>query len=273
MIVVDNGSTDRTREIAETYEVTVLRDDTKNVSGLRNLGARRSEGDILAFVDADCIVSKDWLKHAATYFDDTETSAWGAPPALPEDSTWIQRTWYLVRQKEKDVQEVDWLESMNLFVRKDQFLIVNGFNETLVTCEDVDFCYRIREYGRIISDDALGVIHLGEAGTLKEFIKKEIWRGQSNFHGIRSHGLSLKELPSLCVPAYFGIFLPAFFIGSVVFADPIWLIIGLLFYLLPSAGVIFKVSKKKIKPMSLLRLLFLIQIYFFFRTVAVLKRW
>jgi len=271
VIVVDNGSTDRTREIAETYKVTILRDDTKNVSGLRNLGARRSKGDILAFVDADCIVSKDWLKNAAKYFDDTETAAWGAPPALPEDSTWVQRTWYLVRQKEKDIQEVDWLESMNLFVRKDQFLFVNGFNETLVTCEDVDFCYRIREYGRIISDSMLRVVHLGEARTLREFIKKEIWRGQSNFHGIRSHGLSMKELPSLCIPVYFGIFLPAFLIGSVVFTEPIWLMIGLFFYLLPSAALLFKMRRKKVNMMSLFRLLFLMQIYFFSRTVAAVK--
>ena len=41
---------------------------------------------------------------------------------------------------------------MNIIVRKAQFLDVGGFNESLITCEDVDFCYRISKFGKILSD-------------------------------------------------------------------------------------------------------------------------
>lgn len=271
VIVVDNGSTDSTRDIAALYGAKVLVDDTKNVSGLRNLGMSHAGGEILAFIDADCVAGKSWLKNAGIYVDMMDIAAWGAPPALPKESTWVQRTWYLVRQKEKMVQEVDWLETMNLFVRKDHFTGIGGFNEGLVTCEDVDFCYRIRKYGKIISDSRLEVIHLGEAKTLKEFMKKEIWRGKSNLSGLRSHGFSLKELPSLSIPLYFGVFLPLSFLGSVIFKSPVWFIANLGFYLLPSVVVIFKVRQKDINFSALLRLLFLIQVYFFSRTVAVAR--
>ena len=272
IIVVDNGSTDRTREIARSFGVRLLRDDTKNVSGLRNYGVANSKGDILAFVDADCIVSKDWLKNALKYFEAMDVVAWGAPPTPPENPTWVQKTWYLVRQKSEMIQNVDWLESMNLFVRKDQFLAVGGFNESLVTCEDVDFCYRLSKYGRITSDSQIEVIHLGEAPTVKIFIKKEIWRGHSNLSGFRSHGLSLKEIPSLVMPLYFGVFLPIFYFGALIFLNPIWLAAGLLFYLFPSASVLFKLRKKKLDLIEATRLLFLVQIYFLSRTVAVLKK-
>ena len=272
VIVVDNGSIDRTREIAKSYGTEVLCDDSMNVSGLRNLGANQSNGDILAFVDADCIVSEEWIKNASKYFDNMAVVAWGAPPVLPKESTWVQQTWYLVRQKENQVQEVDWLESMNLFVRKDLFMEIRGFNEDLITCEDVDFCYRIRKYGKIFSDSSIQVIHRGEARTVKEFVKKEIWRGRSNLSGILSHGFSLKELPSLFIPLYFGVFLPILFLSFIVFLNSVWLAAGLLLYLLPSAAVLLKMRKKKINALVLLRLLFLIQIYFFARTIAVLKR-
>ena len=99
VIVVDNGSTDRTREIAQSFGATVLLDYTKYVSGLRNLGARDAKGEILAFVDADCTVSPDWLQTASQYFDANEVVAWGAPPDIPEDATWVQSSWYLIRKK------------------------------------------------------------------------------------------------------------------------------------------------------------------------------
>jgi len=61
VLLVDNGSTDRTVEIAHSYNAKVLVDGTSNVSGLRNLGAQHAKGELLAFVDADCIVHEDWI--------------------------------------------------------------------------------------------------------------------------------------------------------------------------------------------------------------------
>ena len=115
VIVVDNGSTDQTREIADSYGAKVLRDDTINVSGLRNLGANESTGDILAFVDADCIVSEEWLRNASVYFNDMEVVAWGGPPVPPQDASWVQKTWFLITQKENKVQDVGWLGTIDLF--------------------------------------------------------------------------------------------------------------------------------------------------------------
>ena len=121
IIVIDNGSTDRTRDIVKSCNVKLLRDDNLTVSGLRNLGVEHASGDILAFVDADCIVTVSWLKFASVYCNQANVAAWGAPPEIPERATWVQQTWFIIRQKEYDIQEVDWLESMNFFVRKKDF--------------------------------------------------------------------------------------------------------------------------------------------------------
>jgi len=266
VIVVDNGSTDRTFEIAASFDVILLQDSTKNVSGLRNLGSKQASGDILAFVDADCVVAQDWLSKAEKYFDDSSVAAWGSPPEPPEDSTWVQRAWFVVRQKDRDAEFVDWLESMNLFVRKDLFAKAGGFDESLITCEDVDLCYRLSKYGKIVSDSSLKVIHLGEAATVKEFFKKEVWRGAGNFRGALRHGLSLKELPSLAIPLYFGIFIPITFAWAISYAGGYIVALSLVLIFAPGIGAMIKTRNKQASALTRFQLLFLIHIYFLART-------
>ncbi len=268
IVVVDNGSTDRTKEIAERFGSIVLCDESLNVSGLRNLGVAESSGEIITFVDADCVVTKEWLNNASTYFYDLSIAAWGSPPAPPDNATWVQKTWYLVRKKHDQVQDVDWLESMNLFVRKDLFSSIGGFDKSLVTCEDVDFCYRIGERGRIVSDSRIEVIHLGEAATIREFVRKETWRGKSNLNGIFAHGFRVKEIPSLVLPLYFGVFIPALLLLSFVLLDPRCLIATFILYVIPSFSVLHKVRGKNINVVELFRLIYLSQFYFLARTLS-----
>ena len=274
IIVVDNGSTDKTIKIAQAFGATVFVNSTKNISGLRNLGASKSTGTVLAFVDADCVVEKCWLRKAAIYFDDYYVAAWGCPPIIPENSSWVQKTWFFVRQKRDQKEEVAWLETMNLFVRKKQFIKIGCFCESLVTCEDVDISYRIAEFGKIIADNRIVVTHFGEAATLKQFLKKEIWRGKSNFDGVKKHGLFRKEIPSLIIPLYFGLILPVSLVMYLVKLTSIFGITLFFIYTMPIAIAVLKVfkTKKDVSIINLIRLSILVQIYFFARTVAVLKR-
>jgi glycosyltransferase involved in cell wall biosynthesis len=66
VIVVDDGSSDGTAEAAEAAGATVLRpadgaDVGGNPAAARNLAARRAVGDILVFLDADCLPTEGWL--------------------------------------------------------------------------------------------------------------------------------------------------------------------------------------------------------------------
>ncbi len=271
IIVVDNGSTDKTPYIAERFGAVVLKNAAATVAGLRNHGAALAKGDILAFIDADCTVASDWLKNAEPYFDDRSVAAWGAPPIVPDDANWIQTTWFLLRQKPEIVQTVEWLESMNLFVRTPLFHKVKGFNEELMTCEDVDFSYRIGKLGRIVSDQRITVIHWGEADSIFGFIRKEIWRGRGNLDGILSHGISLTELPSLSIPVLFGVILPCLYVAALTTRHPTVLASIFFFYCIPNIGAFIKIHGKTDRVITILRFLFLMQFYFYARTVGVLS--
>jgi len=62
IIVIDNGSTDGTVELLKNYPAIVIKNDTKNLSHLFNLGWRNASGDIIAYLNDDAEVEKQWLE-------------------------------------------------------------------------------------------------------------------------------------------------------------------------------------------------------------------
>ena len=202
IIVVDNGSTDHTVDIAIEKGAQIYVKPELTISGLRNFGALHASGEILAFIDADCTVISSWLEKASYYLIQKKVACFGSPPVVPDDATWVQKTWFAVRKKKMDLCETDWLESMNMFVRREAFAASGGFNESLITCEDYDLSMRLKQYGSIISDSSIVAVHHGEAATVRHFFRKELWRGKSNFAGMMQHGLTMSEIPSLFAPSF-----------------------------------------------------------------------
>ena len=203
ILVIDNGSEDSTVSIAQNFKTAVHIVPDATVAGLRNFGAKKAGGKILAFIDADCTVEPDWFEFLTPYISDESVKVFGSPPGIPRKSTWVQECWYQVRKKgdiTNPVITVEWLESMNFFVRKEVFLDADGFNVKLVTCEDYDLCARLKKYGDIICDARIKAIHHGEAQSVKRLYEKERWRGVSNLEGFRQHDFSFAELPSILFP-------------------------------------------------------------------------
>jgi len=248
LVVVDNGSTDNTVDVASKYEATVYVVPDATVAGLRNYGAEHASGEILAFLDADCTVEPNWFDSIVPYVSNSQVNCFGSPPGIPERSTWVQRCWYQIRRKGKPSDpplKVEWLESMNLFVRRDIFQSVNGFDTSLITCEDYDLGVRLKAFGDIVCDPGIQAVHHGEAHTVKRFYEKERWRGVSNISGLRTHGFTWSELPSLLFPLVHIVAIAVALITLVLIiagiASPWWIPLGLIVWQLP----IFLMSYKK----------------------------
>lgn len=204
VLVLDNGSVDDTATIARRHGARVVTVPDRTVAALRNRGASMARGEIVAYVDADCVVAADWLEVALPHFDDPRVAAVGAPTTIPEHTTtWVQRAWALHRHRANRAGPVAWLPTENLLVRRAALLEIGGFNETLVTCEDADLCYRLGAGGAIVNEPRLRAVHLGEAPTLGRFFLKEAWRGRGNLRGFFAHALRPSEIPSLAFPLYY----------------------------------------------------------------------
>jgi glycosyltransferase involved in cell wall biosynthesis len=205
LLIMDNGSTDGTHQILCRLQCAFEVVPQVNVSTLRNRGAMTAGGEYVAFIDADMELPPCWLEKALAGFEDQRVVASGCFPGIPEDATWVQRTWNLqrrCRQSAVDPTPVPWLGSANLIVRRDAFLAVGGFNEDLPTAEDVDLCYRLAHQGTVLHNPAMAAIHWGEDPDLQTFWRKEVWRGIGNLKGVLSHGFRWDELPSLGYPLY-----------------------------------------------------------------------
>jgi glycosyltransferase involved in cell wall biosynthesis len=63
IIVVDNGSSDGSPDVARQYPVTVLEERTPGAPAARNRGLASARGALIAFTDADCVPSRGWLAH------------------------------------------------------------------------------------------------------------------------------------------------------------------------------------------------------------------
>lgn len=270
VIVVDNGSDDKTVPVAESNGVKVAQIPDVNISALRNHGAILARGRVLVFLDADCTVSVDWLENASKYLGQMNVSLFGSPPGIPRDSTWVQQTWLLVRGKRgTDVAEVSWLESMNMFIPRKLFLDIEGFNEELVTCEDVDISYRLAEHGLVMSDLRIQATHHGEARTLRDFFRKEKWRGKSNYAGLLAHGLRLAELPSLVLPLYF-LAMPLLVIMASLYSGSWYtFFIGCFLWQMPVGLIVLLKLKHAFKAVNMVQLWLLYNVYYGARAIAI----
>ena len=86
IILVDGGSTDRTREIAQEYPIKVIVEERRGINVARNFGVRNSNGEILAFTDSDCIVPVDWIRKIVEAFKDSRVGCLGGSVIRYEDN-------------------------------------------------------------------------------------------------------------------------------------------------------------------------------------------
>jgi glycosyltransferase involved in cell wall biosynthesis len=195
VIVVDNGSTDETRSVADSFlsglPLRVLEKPDAYIAGVRNAGAAVARGRYLAFLDSDCEVPPDWLANASCLVDADSPSVFGCYYLIPEDSSWIARLWYDERDK-KGKGKVSYLPAGDLFVSRELYQRLGGFDESIQTNEDYEFCQRAWAAGSpVFCSPTMGVIHWGTPQTLGQFFKKHRW------HGMHVFRVFLRNLPAL----------------------------------------------------------------------------
>ncbi|MGQ9641966.1 MAG: glycosyltransferase [Candidatus Bathycorpusculaceae bacterium] len=158
VIVVDGGSKDDTRKIAENHGARVLVEPPHrgNAPGIaRNYGAKKAKGELLAFLDADCYPEKTWLARVAEILGNEKVGIYGVIVSDKNGNIMSRAYHYLHMQI-----SYDFAPSRCMAARREIFWRVGGFDETLTSGEDNDFSYRVRELGyNILVDKEMKVYH------------------------------------------------------------------------------------------------------------------
>lgn len=141
LIVVANGCTDRTAQISYDLGAKVIELETASIPLAKNKGASKAEGDILVFNDADTIVAPNYLESIAASLQDSE---YGSARAKAEN-------WKLGTLAYIAMLNFGGLVSRgscgNMFVTRDAFEKIGGFDGHFVRGEDADLSIRLRRNG------------------------------------------------------------------------------------------------------------------------------
>jgi hypothetical protein len=201
ILVADNGSTDASRDVARAAGALVFEWPGLTVAEMRNRAAQEARGAVLAFVDADHEIARGWTRGAIDALQKPGVVAAGAPYDAPRDGTWVQRLYNTLRDHSEGTSDVEWIAGGNLAVWREAFLTVGGFDTSLVTCEDVDLCQRLRgKGGRLLQDARMRTTHFGDPATLEALFFGELWRGRDNLRAGFRTPVTLRGLPSLVIP-------------------------------------------------------------------------
>lgn len=166
LIVVDNNSTDRTKEIAKKYTSQIFNKGPER-STQKNFGARKAGGEYLLFLDADARLTKNILSECVALAQNKNYSMVIIPERHVGEGFWaevkaLERSFYLG----DDTVEAPW------FFKRRNFLSVGGYDEEMFAGEDWNLFDRMVQkgftYGRCQSFINHQIGRLTALGTIKK---------------------------------------------------------------------------------------------------------
>ena len=183
IIIVDNNSKDRTAEIIKKYPVKYLLEDKIQSSyAARNKGVKHAKGEILAFTDADCIVSPQWLENGINEFlKDDRIGCVGGKSLSYQPSNQVEE--FLLKKGGIGAingpltsYPIPFFPTLNVFYKKEVFKKIGLFDTTFYSGGDVDFCWRMQfftDFKLAFAPEA--IIYHKERANFKGLFKQRKW--------------------------------------------------------------------------------------------------
>jgi hypothetical protein len=146
---------------------------------IRNEGAREAGGEVLVFLDPDCLPRADWLARMLAPFRESDvvgvkgaymTHQHGLLPRL------IQAEYEEGYRRLEGQKSIDVVEGYSAAYRRDVFLAVGGFDPVLAAADDSDLSYRLAQRGRLVfARDA--IVYHNHASSLRRYFERHLRLG------------------------------------------------------------------------------------------------
>lgn len=157
IIVVDNNSSDETKNIAKNYNCKILSGLTPAIS--RNIGGNSVCGDIIIFLDADVLVNHKIVLDVIALMKDRKVVAVHYKIYPLTNSKFVRFCYAIMDYYFLFLSKIGVYQGTGNFIaiRKEAFTVINGFNAKILFGEDNDFYRRISKIGKVIYSRQLAI--------------------------------------------------------------------------------------------------------------------
>jgi len=165
ILVIDNGSaTDETRRVAAAAGVRCIREEKRGLSAARNRAILEAHGEVIAFIDDDCEVTREWIPALLEAFRDARVGCVAGRNLLDANANRVQRTTAQYVSGRGDADRVVHPSDLgsvytraivgsgsNFSVRREAAVAAGGFPETLRSGEEVFLFVRLLRTGHSLA--------------------------------------------------------------------------------------------------------------------------
>lgn len=188
VLIVDDGSTDGSGQAALAWsmdhpclKVSVIYQANQGPASARNNGARAGKGDLVVFIDSDCVPFPDWLeKMTAPFADSAVAGVQGAYRCTQKE--WIARFSQLEIEERYErmsrSDSIDFIGTYSAAYRRDLFAGDGGFDTRfpMASGEDAEFSFRLAGQGLRLVFEPRAVVYHAHPDTLRRYLRQKYWR-------------------------------------------------------------------------------------------------
>jgi glycosyltransferase involved in cell wall biosynthesis len=156
IIVVDDGSKDRTADIIRTFPVDYHFQENQGPAAARNKGAQLSKGEIILFTDSDCVPDRFWLEKMTAPFSENPaiSGVKGAYKSLQSSLTarFAQAEFEDRFALLKKSDYIDMVDTYSAAFKREVFINAGGFDPSFPVAnnEDTELSYRLVSQGHLM---------------------------------------------------------------------------------------------------------------------------
>jgi mycofactocin system glycosyltransferase len=195
ILVVEDGASSESLDLSSFDVKRVKLEESRGPATARNTGAGKAGGEVLAFIDADCMADENWLKEIVPFFQIEEIGAVGGFVAGYYRKSCLDRYEAVSSSLnlgsrilfEGDTESNLYVPTCNILVRREVFSNSGGFKDGMHVGEDVDFCWRMRNKGYSLLYAPAGKVAHKHRNRLFQFLLRRGAYGTSEAILYRNH--------------------------------------------------------------------------------------